>query len=394
MSKTRVRTLWLAVIASRLLVAAAGVIGETQWSRNVVWESLDPQKLTARLGSVGNALAGSAVRWDSLHYLTIVQSGYRVRGTSVFFPLYPLLIRLVKVVTRSAIIAGVLISAVSFIVALVLLYRLASRLLDERAAQATVLLLAFAPLSFYFTAVYTESLFLALSLCAFELATRKRWFWALAVTALATLTRVPGILLVIPIAIMWWRDGSRQDLREISAFALPPLALASFLTYLHSQGMGWFQPLHDQDTLHGHSFVGPLTTIYASAKFAWFGLRDAFEGQTILVSGNRRLMPVATTNLMLFVVLVIALVTLVLVFRRLPIEYGIYSSLLILICLVSPLSGIPLTSFDRYMLVAFPLWTVAGDLLARRRLLYPVLILSALGLCFDTIQFARWIFVA
>ncbi len=87
-----------------------------------------------------------------------------------------------------------------------LLHRLTREELGPRAADATVLLLSFAPLSPFFTAVYTESLFLALSVGAFYLARRQRFVLASVVATAATLTRVPGILLVAPLGIMYVRS--------------------------------------------------------------------------------------------------------------------------------------------------------------------------------------------
>ena len=58
-------------------------------------------------------------------------------------------------------------------------------------------------------AVYTESLFLALSVGAFYLARRQRFAWACVTAAAAALTHVEGVLLVAPLAYMYWRDRGR-----------------------------------------------------------------------------------------------------------------------------------------------------------------------------------------
>lgn len=383
-----------AVVASRLLIAAMGALGETQWRRWPGWLNFDAARMTQHFGSVGNALAASAVRWDSIHYINIARHGYQTRANTVFFPLYPLLISLVKLPLRSAALAGVVISAVSFAVALVLLHRLVSRELNVRAADAAVLLLACAPLSFFFTAVYTESLFLALTLGVFELATRGKWFCACAVAALATVTRVPGILLLAPLAVIWWRQGHRRDLRTLAPLALPPLALAAFLAYLHSDGFSWLAPLRNQKEVHQHSFVAPISTLLDAVRDGIKGFQHALSGDQLLSSTSGSPIIHGTLNAVLLIVLINTVLTLILAFRRLPLEYGVYSTLIVLVCLCSPSAGIPLRSLDRYMLVAFPLWAVAGDWLARRRLLWPVLVISLLALCFYTIQFARWTMVA
>ena len=162
-----------AVCASRLIVYGAAAIGSLTLRREQGWTAVDPSHVTLSLGKVGNLLAASAVRWDALAYLHIAQNGYTKASYTVFFPMYPLLIRLFGAVFGSNVAAAMLISAVSFVLGLRLLYRLTELELDSRAADAAVLLLAFAPMSLFFTAAYTESLFLALSVGAFYAARRR-----------------------------------------------------------------------------------------------------------------------------------------------------------------------------------------------------------------------------
>ena len=64
------------------------------------------------MGPVGNALAATVVRWDAIHYIYIAQSGYKEVQDTVFFPLYPLLIKIGALILRSDVVAGVLIMVV------------------------------------------------------------------------------------------------------------------------------------------------------------------------------------------------------------------------------------------------------------------------------------------
>ncbi len=214
-----------AFVLSRLIVIGAGVAGALAVPRRAGWTMFDPLRLSARLGSVGNVLAAPALRWDSIHYLAIAEHGYARASDTAFFPLYPLLIRALGYMLGSDPLAGVAISTVSFVVALALLHRLTELELGRSAADATVLLVALAPLSFFFTALYTESLFLALSLGAVYAARRERWPLAAFLGALATVTRVPGVLLVIPLAVMHLKTHRRPD-RGVWWLLLMPGALA------------------------------------------------------------------------------------------------------------------------------------------------------------------------
>ena len=93
-------------------------------------------------------------------------------------------------------------------------------------------------------------------------------------------------------------------------------------------------------------------------------------------------------------VLGLAIGALVLAFRRLPLHYVAYALATLLVCTWSPVAGQPLKSLDRYTLTIFPLWMLAGAWLSERRLVRPVVLLSAGLLAFWTFQFATWAWVA
>ena len=93
---------------------------------------------------------------------------------------------------------------VAFFFAIYFVYRIAEEGWSARAAQGTVLSLAFFPTSFFFNAVYTESLFLALSAGAVWAArVRKDLLLASILAGLATATRSVGVLLLIPLVAEW-----------------------------------------------------------------------------------------------------------------------------------------------------------------------------------------------
>lgn len=113
--------------------------------------------------------------WDSAWYLDIAQRGYvfqeNAQSSIAFFPLYPLLIRAAASLfgggERAFWVSAILLSYCSFFGALLLLHRLTDRLLNDRAAaRRAVLYAAVFPFSFPFTRIYTESLFLLLSLAS------------------------------------------------------------------------------------------------------------------------------------------------------------------------------------------------------------------------------------
>ena len=98
---------------------------------------------------------------------------------------------------------GTLISMIATGVALHLLYRLARLDLAPAQARATVMLVALFPAALFLSAVYTEALFLMLSVGAIYAARTERWAWAGILGGLAAGTRSGGILLLVALAWLY-----------------------------------------------------------------------------------------------------------------------------------------------------------------------------------------------
>jgi len=146
-------------------------------------------------------------RWDTGHYIEIADFGYDFDSVlSVWPPLYPFLIKIVGFIFKPTIVAALFVSNIFFVIALFLLYLYVQGIYDEEIAQKTLFFAVIFPTSFYFVAGYTESIFLFFSVAVFLLIKKKKWVWAGIISALASLTRVQGILLVIPIFIELWLE--------------------------------------------------------------------------------------------------------------------------------------------------------------------------------------------
>ncbi|RJP46670.1 MAG: hypothetical protein C4584_01335 [Armatimonadetes bacterium] len=136
--------------------------------------------------------------WDGGHYRGIAENGYLPIQT-VFFPFYPILIKLLMFLGLSSLWSSLLISQASTLITLFFFYKLV--LLDHSkvlAKRAVFVLLIF-PTSFYLVASYSESLFLALTITAFYFARTKKWAWAFLLAGLATITRMVGIVTILAI---------------------------------------------------------------------------------------------------------------------------------------------------------------------------------------------------
>jgi hypothetical protein len=436
-----VRDSWRALWSSRLLIWLAGLITLSTYGDGPVRHAFNPAGLTRGMGWLGNALAAPAARWDAAWYLVIARYGYRpdlgpyTSSRDAFFPLYPLGVRAIGVIGVPLVLAGVLLSTAALALALYGIHRLTTLELGSATARArqtlwgararpvgsspaqvarlAVLVTALAPMAFFLSAVYSESLYLALSVGLFYAARRGRFLAAGVLAALAAATRSAGVVLLLP-ALMLYVYGPREDRppdfaaarglaaryrlrKDVLWLALAPLGLLAYMLYLSLAGGDALAPFHAQD-VWGRHFAGPYVG-------AWDGLRAAFEGARQLASGQQHHLyfPAgggsafveSEHNLLLLAFLLGGVVAIVGVLRRLPLAYGAYVVAALALPLSYPVTSQPLMSLPRFLVVLFPLgiWFAAW-LSEHPRAQWPALVCSGLLLAFFTAEFATWHWVA
>jgi hypothetical protein len=434
---TALRESWRALWSSRLLVWVAGVGTVATLGYGPVRGAFDPPGVTSGFGWLGDLLAAPAARWDSAWYLVIAHYGYSpglgsfTASRDAFFPLYPLGLRGVSWLGVPPVLAGVLISLVALAFALYGIHRLTTLELGagvERglgndrvadAARLAVMVMAFAPMAFFFSAVYSESLYLALSVGLFWSARQGRWALVGVLGALAAATRSTGLVLALPAAMiylygpredrpvdfarshagsLWRRLGPRYRLhRDVLWLVLLPLGVVAYGGYLALGGASALAPFHVQE-VWGRHFAGPYVG-------AWDGVEAAFDGARQMLSFQSRHVYFAAAggspqiaaghNLMLFAFLLVAIPAIVGVVRRLPLAYGAYVIAALALPLSDPVRAQPLMSLPRFLLVLFPLgiW-LALWLSEHPRAQKPTLIASAALMAFFGAQFTTWHWVA
>jgi len=373
---------WAALWVSRALVWAVGSMAAALWGLSARVTLFDPGAVTRPFGPAGNAVVAPLARWDSVWYLAIANDGYPPDDVrrAAFFPLYPLLVRTADTVVRSPILAGALVSVACFAIALVVLHRLTELELGAPAARATVWALALFPGAVFFSSVYSEALYLALSIGCVYSARSGRWAWAGALGALGAATRSAGVLLVVPLAVMWLAraDGRPRRLRDAAWIALVPAGLAAFCGALALGGGDAFAPMHAQDIWYRH-FAGPFVGVWEGTAAAWRGLHDLGE-------------PAARADVVLFGFLVATVPMVIAVLRRLPAAYGAYVLAALALPLSYPVGPQPLMSLPRFVAVLFPLfmmlgaWLAEGSRLRRAAVLAP----SAAGLAIVSAVVSTW----
>lgn len=345
----------------------------------------------------GNLWLDVWARWDSGFYLEIADQGYSLTigepSSVAFFPLYPLLINLVKLLVGNTVLAGALISHACFLGALVLLYRLTELEFGDRlTAERTVFYLASFPTALFFGAIYTESTFLLLSLAALYLARRRIWTWAGVFGMLAAATRIVGVTLLLPLLMMWlhaqgwtlrrsftseaWRQlgrGLRRDWAGLAWLMLVPVGIGSYMVFL-SQIFGDPIAFWTVQGTFGRQGLDPFAAI----------ARDLGP----LLKQNFLTGPVYWNVILDLSAFVFAMVASISVGLRLGSAYALY----VLVSIAIPIAS-GTGSLIRYVVVLFPLFMMLGAWGRRPSFDTVLRAIFPLGLGLLTVLFVNWIFV-
>jgi mannosyltransferase PIG-V len=176
-------------------------------SRLVLWTAAFIANRVIPYGPIHDPERGSWLQgfigWDAEHYLGIARHGYPVQvvapsGNNGYFPLLPLLLRLVGAGDGAALALAFVLGLLAFVA----LAALTAAVLDPDSARRTVWVAAFWPAAFFWSAVYTESLFLVLAIACVWAAWRRQVAIAALAGLLAGLTRPDGFVLVVPMIVL------------------------------------------------------------------------------------------------------------------------------------------------------------------------------------------------
>lgn len=192
-------------------------------------------------GPVNYALAPQFFSWanfDGEHYLSIAIFGYK-NLEQAFFPVYPILLSffskpdplsMASALVNSTL-AGLIISNVSFAIALIFLWELVKIDFSKKIAYLTIIMLLIFPTSYYFGSVYNESLFLLLSVLSFYSARKGNWFLAGVFGMAASATRVFGFLLLPALLIEAYQQ--KANVSKMFWVFLIPFGLGAYMWYLN-----------------------------------------------------------------------------------------------------------------------------------------------------------------
>ena len=319
-------------------------------------------------------------RHDSGWYFDIARKGYDFSGAMAggrsniaYAPLYPLLMRVVGRLFGRApgdlYLGGIVVSWVSFVLAMVALARLAELDLPGRdgAAERAALYAAIFPFSFFFGAVYTESTFLLFTVLAFYGFRTRRWAVGGVCGALATATRVTGILMWPALVWTVWRalrrsperakGGEPADGRELflSALALvvATLGFVGYSAYVYAetgQPFLWATALTRWGSGYhpgGAPWTAPLALVRALVMHPY----------VFLTSG-----PMSAYDVLYGVTALLFVAAIPFIWTRFGAGYGLFLALNLYV----PLSSGTFEGLGRYCSVLFPAFIWLASLQSRR----------------------------
>lgn len=346
-------------LASRLGVLAIGFLG-------VIVIGFPPET-SSRWSIYSNDLLDLPARWDTGWYMTIASEGYSYdpaetadyQQNIAFFPAFPMTIRLVSpLLGRETLWTGVIISIVAFYFALVYFVRLArSELGDDGQAAAAVMLIATYPFAVFFSAAYTESLFL-LTLVAAVYHFRLNQLWQSACWGFVCgLTRPPGCFLSVVLGLMavapiWdsarWRlllppaIGWRALGARLIAASAPGLGMLSFSAYIYF--------------LTGHPFQ------WAMQNAAWGRVYRSLYSMVwerldvIATDGLYTYVSEQTVDMFYSLAVLLCLGAVWPVYRRFGLPYAVF----IVLNVLPPMSAGGMLSMGRVTSVLFPVFLWLG----------------------------------
>jgi Gpi18-like mannosyltransferase len=296
--------------------------------------------------------------FDGVHYLRIAQDGYAAQYSQAFFPLYPILVRIFSYIIPknptldltfyndpSYFYSGILLSNVFLLAGLYFFYKLLRLDFDKKTSALSVIFLLAVPTSFYFGAVYAESLFLFLTVLSIYFIRKKKFFLGAIIVAIATATRIFGIFLIPLYAIEALKSKNRINLIWTAISPIGIFAYVLFLKLKFNNPLYFFtsQPVFGASRSVNEIILLPQV-IYRYIK--------------IFFSINFASLPffVAAVE---FLYVLIPLVLLIMFFKRMRLSYWIFSvAALIFPTLTGTFSSMPRYALT-YMLLLVPYLVVA-----------------------------------
>lgn len=319
------------------------------------------------------------VRFDAGWYGRIAKFGYKNIPTgngqdTNFFPMYPLAVRVVNRVVGDVYLSGIIVANICFFFALLGLYRLIYGRYGPRVATRTVYILVFNPFSFFFSAMYSEAMFLLFVVFAFLFCERGHYLLAGLFAAGAGATRNVGIFTGVGLGLVAlrqvgydWRRLGKKGLWLFLSLSGPVM----FIVFLMVK------------------YNDPLLFIHAQHAWGPFNPADVLRYAFGVLRQGPFLSWGYPVLFLFYIALGMAAIWIILMARRfLGLPYVVFSLLLVFPAFLR------FTGMGRYLIVVFPLFVAFAGFTERKWAYWAFLTVESGLLVLFSFMFSHWYWVA
>lgn len=329
--------------------------------------------------SVGtSSLWVAATNFDGVRYLNIAKLGYGAPETYYsysLFPFYPLLIKTFSFL-GGELSAGLLISNLCLLFSLLIIYKLFSLDLSRKQAINAIIMLLVFPASFFLGQVYSESLFLLLSVSSVYFARKNSFLLACILAMLASYTRPAGLFLWILLIVEYFTQNQIWSKKSFNfkflLLLIPPLGALSYLKYIfvNTSNLAFALPSIPDKFVFLHQifirYAKMVLFVDHSSSLFWVVSTEALVGT-------------------------LSLLVIIFSYKKIRFSYWIY---LFLSYLIPSFWG-NFVGFSRFLIVVFPLFIFLSSWMERQHpfVKYSYFMVSSILLLVNLILFTSGVFV-
>jgi len=326
--------------------------------------------------------------FDGRNYLNLANHWYgaftHTDKNYALFPVYPILIRALSLITQNNLVSGLLISNIAIALAVFFLAKLLSMDYSKQVSRLTVMILLFFPTSFFFGSYYVESTFLLISVLVFYFARQGKFFLAAMFALVGSASRVTGIFLwpalVLEFYLFYGKEIKKILNPEATWLILPPLGLLAFMKYQFQRTGDALYFIANQPFLGVNHSVDKIILFH-----------QVFFRYTKMLIFIDHTSPLFFTVLLEFVCGVGFLGLIIYGLRKLRISYLVY----VILTFFLPVFTGTFISMPRYVLVLFPLFALLATTLdkAPKRIYNAYFIISSIMAIIAIALFTRGYFI-
>lgn len=357
----------LLLIITRFFLILAGDLAYT-------WIEENPEDLPKQEFSDNKFLA-MWYRWDAAAYYHLSTEGYTnhkdwMLSEYAFFPLLPLIVGFLSKITGEVLITGLLFSNLMLFLSLIMLLKLLKQKFSDELSNRAILFVLIFPSTLFLSLLYTESLFIFLTVSGFYALTKNKFMIAGICGALLSATRPVGIFFFIGALVYYWYNNKKEwkSLNWLWLF-LSPLGLFLYMFYLKIIAGSSTAFLFAQENFRRNISIGTYDHFISVLRlFTDFSL------------GN-------FVNMSFFMLAVISLIWCWKYWDKGLAIFG-------LLCIAAPLMTATLYSMNRFVLTVIPIYVFLAWLGNNKLVEKSIIIGGSVLMAIWTALFVNWYWIA